>query len=363
MSEPALVLEVIESTGCSLLSPGDYYVFEGKEIRPSPGARICGPGLCSVFLKLRDLVRRTPPGVPIDPTQMNCTEEGCRVLFHVAPQVATPASAQPAANMEDLQARTRSATTMLREAGPFLTRISPDVAANLVAVCTSKHFEDGETILEEGVRGQEMYIVGDGEVEVVQTSPKDPSKKTVLAVLGMGECFGEMSLLTGQPTSAAIRARGEAAIMILAEAKFEEQLSKSPELNRVFSKLLADRLRAQNVTLEEELARGIRGRFSMISLPDLIQTLHGSRRSGTLVVQRENKEGRLVFNEGRLIAAAWNKLIGEDVLFEMNGWQDGDFCFEPGISQHDGEHKVGRDTMTLLMECARRKDEASKSNP
>ena len=85
---------------------------------------------------------------------------------------------------------------------------------------------------------------------------------SVLAVLGEGECFGEMSLLTGELTSAAVTARGEASVAAVPREELERLLEASPELSRAFTNLLAARLRAQNAWLEGELGRGILGQLS-----------------------------------------------------------------------------------------------------
>ncbi|MCX7804733.1 MAG: DUF4388 domain-containing protein, partial [Planctomycetota bacterium] len=202
---------------------------------------------------------------------------------------------------------------------------------------------------------ENLYIVGEGEVEVVRLSQDDRSE-VVLATLGKGECFGEMSLLTGEPTSATVRSRGHSTVLLLNRERLESLLGGHPELGRAFSKLLADRLKATNVSLESELDRGIMGKLSLINIVDLIQTLNASRRTGTLTVSRRGVSAVLSFRDGRLVGARVGDEEGEEAFYGLMAWPDGDFCFEQGEIR--GEGNIRTDTMGLLMEGLRRLDEA-----
>src|SRR5205814_1918292 len=91
---------------------------------------------------------------------------------------------------------------------PFMSRVPPKVAVQLTTVAKKASFHDSELILKDGVMGQCLYIVADGEVEVVRKNAM--GQEVRLAVLGIGECFGEMSLITQQPTTAMVRCRHSA---------------------------------------------------------------------------------------------------------------------------------------------------------
>lgn len=75
------------------------------------------------------------------------------------------------------------------------------------------------SVVTEGDRAREMYIVEQGEVEVhvhrrVRREGEDPND-LLLAVLRRGACFGEMSLLDIQPRSATVRTRSDASLLML----------------------------------------------------------------------------------------------------------------------------------------------------
>ena len=78
---------------------------------------------------------------------------------------------------------------------------------------------------------------------VIKPSDEGTGQETVLATLAYGECFGEMSLLTGDPVTATIRARGPVRALEIRKDDFDGLLSRNPVLNSYFSKLLALRLK------------------------------------------------------------------------------------------------------------------------
>src|SRR6267142_1146535 len=66
-----------------------------------------------------------------------------------------------------------------------------------------RRFRGGETVFKEGDPSDGLYVVHSGEISVVA---EGGGGRRVLARLGAGECFGEMSLLTGEPRSTSVYA-------------------------------------------------------------------------------------------------------------------------------------------------------------
>ncbi len=59
-----------------------------------------------------------------------------------------------------------------------------------------KEFSKGTVLFKEGDEGKEMYLINSGEVKL---SRRTPQGDVILATLGFGEFFGEMSVITNQP--------------------------------------------------------------------------------------------------------------------------------------------------------------------
>ena len=357
-----ITLSVSQPGSCPLLKQGDRWIISGLEIEKPGNVKLCGAGLCSVYPKLDALLKSLPSSGVLPDDYLLCDAEGCDAAFRME-YTASPAPTQgvPAqGSTRRLERGAMAATTMLKKSGPFLSRLPKELAADLVGICTSARYEDGQIILMQGVYGEHLYIVAEGLADVARI--KGESDITVLVTLGKGECFGEMSILTGELTAAEVRSRGISTVLSVHKEKLESLLLKSPVLSREFSKLLADRLKASNVSLESELNRGILGKLSMISLVDLVQTLHQSRRTGTLVLNYAGEQARIGFRNGVLSFAVVGDTMGDEAFYKVVAWPDGDFCFEQTEPNAGDPGKVERDTMGLMMEGMRRLDEKASSS-
>jgi uncharacterized repeat protein (TIGR04076 family) len=362
MTDRSVALITHQAGGCPVVKAGDRWTISGREARCDSG-RLCAAGLASVYPKLAALLNTLPPESDLPDDCLLCDESGCDTAFrmeHVQRKTSLPAADLPATHAPRTTRRLERSDAheppTARKQGPFLTRLSRELAAELVAACQSKNYADGQIILMQGAVGEHLFIVSEGHVDVARWG--GAGDETVLVTLGTGDCFGEMSLLTGEATSAEVRSKGPSVVLSLHKEPFEALLEKQPGLAREFSKLLADRLKATNVSLESELRRGVQGRLSMISLVDLVQTLHQSRQTGTLVLNYAGRQCRLGFRAGALCAGQSGDLLGEEAFYNTACWPDGDFCFEQQSAPDDtGPGRIKLDLMGLMMEGMRRIDE------
>jgi CRP-like cAMP-binding protein len=90
-----------------------------------------------------------------------------------------------------------------------------------------KIYKDGEIIIKEGSAGREMYVIQSGKVSV---SKSIGPREILLATLGEGEVFGEMSLFDGQPRSATVKALGEARVLAIDHEMFLRKVRSDPSL-------------------------------------------------------------------------------------------------------------------------------------
>lgn len=103
-------------------------------------------------------------------------------------------------------ARQLAAFAAIRDGTNFLRRSSPfaDLPAAVVETLAAKleptAFAPGDVVLREGERGDDAYLLREGEVEVLRG-------ERVLATLGPGAFVGEVSALTGTARTATVRAR------------------------------------------------------------------------------------------------------------------------------------------------------------
>jgi uncharacterized membrane protein len=90
-------------------------------------------------------------------------------------------------------------------------------------------------------RGDKLYIIDKGEVTISQ--PNDDGKERILATLGEGAFFGELSLLDGGPHSGTARALNATSIMVIDQASFYKFLEKHTDFYKTLLSVLVERLR------------------------------------------------------------------------------------------------------------------------
>ncbi len=106
---------------------------------------------------------------------------------------------------------------------------------------------------------------------------------------------------------------------------------------------------------EQQLQEGLYGKFTDLSLVDVLQLLMMNKKTGLLTIQRNGDKAELFFIDGRMIHAEYRKFVGEEAVYNLGEWKDGTFRFEStGIQVTPTIHTV---TMNLIMEYCRITDE------
>ena len=105
-------------------------------------------------------------------------------------------------------------------------------------------------IFRQGDPGDKFYIIHSGKVRVFR---KDSNGlETELSVLGAGESFGEMALLTGEARLANVEAVEETRLTVLSKEQFERILKDFPDVSLAFVKQVSGWLLRADKILEEE---------------------------------------------------------------------------------------------------------------
>jgi response regulator RpfG family c-di-GMP phosphodiesterase len=81
----------------------------------------------------------------------------------------------------------------------------------LLKICHTRKYQDGETIFSEGEKGDRLYVLIMGQVEIIKH--RDAGAE-VLATMNAGDCFGEMALVDQEPRSADARTKGDTTMII-----------------------------------------------------------------------------------------------------------------------------------------------------
>jgi hypothetical protein len=99
----------------------------------------------------------------------------------------------------------------------------------------------------------------------------------------------------------------------------------------------------------------LQGSLTELSLPDVIQLVSVSGKTGAFNLNRDGEIGKIFLKEGQIVDAAVGTLRGEHAVYEMAIWSQGDFSFNPG--EETDQTTVHKSNANLMMEAARRLDE------
>lgn len=107
-----------------------------------------------------------------------------------------------------------------------------------------KVYQDGEVIFRQGDAADSMFVIQDGQVEVLAELD---GQEIRLAVSGPGEVIGEMAIFEHGTRSATVRALGNARVLTIDEKTFIRYVHQDPSLAYQLLKMLSNRIRQINI--------------------------------------------------------------------------------------------------------------------
>lgn len=97
------------------------------------------------------------------------------------------------------------------------------------------------------------------------------------------------------------------------------------------------------------------GSLKELPLPDIIQLVSVSGKTGRFALVREGEKGSIYLKNGQMVHAEVGDLTGEEAIYTLAIWNSGDFQFTPG--EEPVRQSITKSNTNLLMEAARRLDE------
>jgi len=123
---------------------------------------------------------------------------------------------------------------------PLFSQIDARALQEIAATVSWEWFPRDHVIVGQGARTADFYVVQSGRVKVCVS---EGEREKTLAVLSRGECFGEMSLLSGGATTATVRAAEPTLCLKQGQKQFLEMMNRYPTLHRFFGRLFVERAR------------------------------------------------------------------------------------------------------------------------
>ena len=200
---------------------------------------------------------------------------------------------------------------MLRET-PLFSSLDEEATGSLRASMTETELARGEVLFNEGDSGDRLYVVLDGKIKLGRTS--GDGRENLLAVLGPGQMFGELSLFDPGPRSATATAVTDSRLASLGHAELQPWLVNRPDVARGLLFQLAHRLRRTNEVVADLVFSDVPGRVAK-ALIDL-STRFGRQADDGIHVHHDLTQEELA----QLVGASRETVNKALADFASRGW-------------------------------------------
>jgi voltage-gated potassium channel len=117
---------------------------------------------------------------------------------------------------------------------PLFSTLDPTSIAQLTGLLTARKVAGGTVIVSKGDTAEEMFFIVSGRVEV--ELPHNP------VILGEGDYFGEIALITGGSRTATVRALGACELLQLDRHDFRHLADRNPQINEAVQRVASLRM-------------------------------------------------------------------------------------------------------------------------
>ena len=143
---------------------------------------------------------------------------------------------------------------------PLFAALDDEAAAALRSCMNDVKVARGRTLFNEGDPGDRLYVVTEGKIKLGRTAAD--GRENLLAILGPGEMFGELSLFDPGPRTATATAVTDTSVLGLGHDELEPWLTGRPEVAAQLLGALAQRLRRTNEAMADLVFSDVPGRVA-----------------------------------------------------------------------------------------------------
>lgn len=192
-----------------------------------------------------------------------------------------------------------------------------DAERSLLAGCGQRRLAEGEILLEPGKPNSNVYLVLSGELRVYLGGRALPSN----AVLGAGDCAGEISAIDGKNPSALVLAAETTDVLVIPHDILWTLVDECHEIAKNLLYIVSGRLRNENLNLLMSQSRS--QQFEEAACVDIVTGLHNRRwlaESFPRVLHRCEEDGLPVclvmadLDHFKRYNDAYGHLVGDKVL-------------------------------------------------
>ncbi len=147
---------------------------------------------------------------------------------------------------------------------PLFRSLEPADLEAFVQLLRAKSYPKGSVILFEDDQGDSLFIVRSGRVKVVLVS--EDGREVILGILGVGEHFGELSLIDDEPRSAHVVAMEESTLLVLRREDFKRRVEQEPAVAWSMLLEMSRRLRRADEKIGALVLLDVPGRIAQLLL-------------------------------------------------------------------------------------------------
>jgi CRP/FNR family transcriptional regulator, cyclic AMP receptor protein len=147
---------------------------------------------------------------------------------------------------------------------PLFNGLDRSELEKFAEVTREKSYPKGSVILFEDDPGDSLFVVRDGRVKVVLIG--EDGREVILGVLGVGEYFGELSLIDDRPRSAHVIAMEDSNLLVLRRDDFRKRVESSPSVAWSLLTELSRRLRRADDKIGGLVLLDVPGRIARLLL-------------------------------------------------------------------------------------------------
>ncbi|MGL5817823.1 MAG: Crp/Fnr family transcriptional regulator [Phycicoccus sp.] len=170
---------------------------------------------------------------------------------------------------------------------PLFAPLDAQAAETLIASMSPARLERGDILFHEGDQGDRLYVIGEGKIKLGRSS--SDGRENLLAILGPGEMFGELSLFDPGPRTATATAVAEAQVVSMGQDQLRAFLGAHPDVALTLLAALARRLRRTNEVLADLVFTDVPGRVAK-ALLDLASRFGRPVEEGLMVAHDLTQE-------------------------------------------------------------------------
>jgi len=197
-------------------------------------------------------------------------------------------------------------------ASPLFAALDDEARAALRDTMDEVRLARGATLFSEGDPGDRLYVVTQGKIKLGRTAAD--GRENMLAVLGPGEMFGELSLFDPGPRTATATAITQATLSGLGHDDLEPLLTQRPEVASRLLAALARRLRRTNEAMADLVFSDVPGRVAKALLD--LSTRFGAETPEGLRVTHDLTQEELA----QLVGASRETVNKALADFAARGW-------------------------------------------